>query len=118
MDYCKAMSDEAYALQSLCRERFDLVITDYPIPMVDGHRGTAHVIHNGGESMLKKHKTAGRENDSINGHSLTDELVQRINRRAYELYEQRGSESGHDVEDWLEAERLVMEQETHRKKEE
>jgi hypothetical protein len=28
-----------------------------------------------------------------------------IERRAYELYEQRGREDGHDWEDWLQAER-------------
>lgn len=27
-----------------------------------------------------------------------------IRRRAYELYEERGREDGHDVEDWLRAE--------------
>ncbi len=30
-----------------------------------------------------------------------------IRRRAYELYEQRGREDGHDVEDWLRAEEEV-----------
>ena len=28
-------------------------------------------------------------------------LEARIHRRAYELYEARGHEDGHDVEDWL-----------------
>ena len=30
-----------------------------------------------------------------------------IARRAYELYEKRGCESGHEYEDWLEAERQI-----------
>jgi hypothetical protein len=30
-----------------------------------------------------------------------------IRCRAYELYEQRGREQGHDVEDWLRAEKEV-----------
>ncbi len=30
-----------------------------------------------------------------------------IARRAYELYLRRGSRNGHDVEDWLEAERQL-----------
>ena len=30
-----------------------------------------------------------------------------IARRAYELFEQRGGEHGHDREDWLEAERQI-----------
>ena len=31
-------------------------------------------------------------------------LVERIRRRAYELYEERGQLRGHDTEDWLRAE--------------
>lgn len=30
-----------------------------------------------------------------------------IRRRAYELFEERGRQSGHDVEDWLSAEREI-----------
>ena len=30
-----------------------------------------------------------------------------IARRAYELYETRGSEPGHELEDWLQAEREI-----------
>ena len=30
-----------------------------------------------------------------------------IARRAYELFEQRGRQAGHDLEDWLEAERQL-----------
>jgi hypothetical protein len=40
------------------------------------------------------------KNPSLN---LEDE----IRRRAYDLYEQRGGEPGHDVEDWLRAEEEV-----------
>jgi hypothetical protein len=39
----------------------------------------------------------------------TDERIRsRIAERAYWLYEQRGCVHGHDAEDWLEAERLVL----------
>jgi hypothetical protein len=31
------------------------------------------------------------------------ELEEQIRCRAYELYEQRGRENGHDLEDWLRA---------------
>ena len=31
-----------------------------------------------------------------------------IRQRAYELYEQRGFEHGHDMDDWLQAEAQVM----------
>ena len=40
--------------------------------------------------------------DAIQRESpMTEE---RIRNRAYELYEQRGGEEGHDVDDWLQAE--------------
>jgi len=34
-------------------------------------------------------------------------LEEQIRRRAYELYEARGREDGHDLEDWLRAEAEV-----------
>lgn len=34
-------------------------------------------------------------------------LDERIARKAYELYEQRGRSHGHELDDWLEAEHLV-----------
>src|SRR6185295_15163097 len=34
----------------------------------------------------------------------TLDLEQQIRRRAYDLYEQRGSQAGHETEDWLQAE--------------
>jgi hypothetical protein len=46
--------------------------------------------------------------------ALTDEeLYERVSRKAYELYQQRGEEPGHDIEDWLTAERLVHEELCH-----
>lgn len=37
----------------------------------------------------------------------TSELQDQIRRRAYALYEQRGSNDGHEVSDWLQAESEV-----------
>ncbi len=37
-----------------------------------------------------------------------------IRRCAYELYEQRGREDGHDMEDWLRAEEEVMQNRSRR----
>lgn len=42
-----------------------------------------------------------------------EELYERVACKAYELYQQRGEESGHDLEDWLTAERLVNEELLH-----
>jgi len=38
---------------------------------------------------------------------LGNDLEGRIATRAYELWEQRGHQDGHDMEDWLEAEREI-----------
>ena len=39
----------------------------------------------------------------------SNELQEKIRLRAYALYEQRGREDGHDLEDWLRAESEVTE---------
>lgn len=45
------------------------------------------------------------------GVSLVAEAYrQRVSERAYELFLKRGQAQGHDVDDWLEAERLVTEE--------
>jgi len=38
-----------------------------------------------------------------------DPLTEAIARRAYELFLERGGEDGHDVDDWLRAERELLE---------
>ncbi len=40
----------------------------------------------------------------------TGELQEQIRRRAYELYEQRGRDDGHETDDWLRAESEVTQQ--------
>ncbi len=40
------------------------------------------------------------------------QLEEQISRRAYELYEARGREHGHDREDWLQAEAEILDRET------
>ncbi|PIW68871.1 MAG: hypothetical protein COW10_00185 [Candidatus Omnitrophica bacterium CG12_big_fil_rev_8_21_14_0_65_42_8] len=39
-----------------------------------------------------------------------EEFMQLIQKKSYELYEKRGCQSGNDLEDWLNAERLVKEE--------
>ena len=41
------------------------------------------------------------------GRSESQELENKIRQRAYELYEARGREDGHDLEDWLRAEEEI-----------
>lgn len=38
---------------------------------------------------------------------LTDEIRDRIAQKAYELFEMRGREPGHEEEDWLKAEQII-----------
>ncbi|MCX5692256.1 MAG: DUF2934 domain-containing protein [Candidatus Omnitrophica bacterium] len=38
-----------------------------------------------------------------------EEFMQLVQKKSYELYEERGCRPGNDLEDWLEAERLVKE---------
>lgn len=35
------------------------------------------------------------------------EYAQRIEKKAYELYERRGRLDGHDLDDWFEAQKIV-----------
>ncbi len=42
---------------------------------------------------------------------LEEQVEARIRQRAYELYEQRGRDDGHDWEDWLTAESEVARRE-------
>lgn len=41
-------------------------------------------------------------------HKYFEDLGSRLAERAYELYVRRGYEDGHDLEDWLEAERQIL----------
>ena len=38
-----------------------------------------------------------------------EEFMQLVQKKSYELYEKRGCKPGNDLEDWLNAERLVKE---------
>ena len=40
---------------------------------------------------------------------LPPQVKQRIAEIAYQLYERRGRQPGHELDDWLEAERRVLE---------
>lgn len=68
--------------------------------------------------MTLKHSDAGHagkgnlspEPESMQKYS--DEVRERIAKKAYELYEQRGRQAERHVEDWLEAEELVRKEMT------
>ena len=48
-------------------------------------------------------KTSSNQGVSISQDQLTD----MIRKKAYELYEKRGKKSGCDMDNWLEAERMI-----------
>jgi H+-transporting ATPase len=49
---------------------------------------------------------------SLHTRHAQGDVAQRIAKRAYELYEQRGRQDGHAVEDWVEAEREIRREES------
>ena len=54
------------------------------------------------KSAIPRRKSAAETIVSV------QELRERITQTAYELYQKRGQDRGSDVEDWLEAEKLVL----------
>jgi hypothetical protein len=41
---------------------------------------------------------------------LPDSMTERISKKAFELWQDRGYRDGHDLEDWLDAKAIVMEE--------
>ena len=54
-----------------------------------------------------QHKTASISTEKPEQGSL-DSTEELIRVRAYQLYEERGCEHGHDLEDWLQAEAEIL----------
>jgi hypothetical protein len=48
-------------------------------------------------------------------HSDQTTAEQPVQQRAYELYMKRGQEPGHELEDWLQAERDVRQSQEHQR---
>jgi hypothetical protein len=59
--------------------------------------------------VMKKQREGRQRLSVVSGNHLYEELIK---KRAYELYQERGMEDGHDVEDWLRAEEEVTTRET------
>ena len=59
------------------------------------------------KKMLKKlKKVLSLDNEN---RVSREEFMQLIQKKSYELYEKRGCQQGNDLEDWINAERLVKE---------
>lgn len=54
------------------------------------------------KKIVKKPKTERK--------MTADEFIARVRMKAYEIYEKRGYSHGKDLDDWLEAERIVKEE--------
>lgn len=52
--------------------------------------------------------TSSNISSSKPSDGISERTKQEIRERAYELFEQRGAEHGHDVEDWTQAEAEVL----------
>jgi len=50
----------------------------------------------------------GQRSEPASGNTGVKTLQERIQLRAYELFEARGREHGHDLDDWLRAEAEIL----------
>lgn len=59
-------------------------------------------------SINEKTNTTTRK--AASGDINTPAIRQRVEKKAYELYAQRGYTNGNDLQDWLEAQQIVTDQ--------
>ena len=57
-----------------------------------------------------KGRTASATAQARKPVELPDGMWERISRKAYELWEQRGRQEGSALRDWLDAEEIIMEE--------
>ncbi len=65
---------------------------------------------------MARQKGLGERGAVLQDYRSKIDLTQEIRRVANELYEKRGRKPGHEVDDWLEAERLVKKNQQWNKK--
>ena len=63
-------------------------------------------------TVIRKRRSApaGRPSRGANPIELPDGMRDRIAAKAYELWSERGRRHGRDLQDWLDAETIVMEE--------
>ena len=72
--------------------------------------GRSDAVEGSGSRTVRERKTIiirkreKRQDQTL----LSNDLRTRIAARAYAFYERRGYEDGYDLEDWLEAERVIL----------
>jgi hypothetical protein len=55
-------------------------------------------------------RTSKSHNGLEKAHSSSDHVYVRVAVLAYSMYEQRGRQDGHDIEDWIEAEKMIRDE--------
>lgn len=55
-------------------------------------------------------RTGKSHNGLENAHAFSDSIYVRVAVLAYSMYEQRGRQDGHDIEDWIEAEKMIRDE--------
>jgi hypothetical protein len=61
-----------------------------------------------GKRVINMAKIYTNKTSSGSGMPITsDQLTDMIRKKAYELYEKRGKKQGRDLDNWLEAERMI-----------
>lgn len=77
--------------------------------MAQGKRKSDKSVAKSSPKRTAKPKPAARLSPQ-NPIELPEGMLERISRKAYELWEQRGHQEGRDLENWLDAEAIVMEE--------
>lgn len=57
---------------------------------------------------MTKAKRTSKKAPAVAIQTAENNVEERIRARAYQLFEERGEELGHDLEDWLQAEAEVL----------
>lgn len=72
--------------------------------------GRSGAVEGNGQRTVRERKTmvARKGERRQNQTLLSDDLRARVAARAYSFYERRGYEDGYHLEDWLEAERIIL----------
>jgi hypothetical protein len=59
-------------------------------------------------TVKKKPSVQSRLAASTQSIELPEDRRERISKKAFELWQERGYREGHDIQDWLDAEAIVM----------
>ena len=62
------------------------------------------------QARARELRTGKSHNGLEKAHSASDHISVRVAVLAYSMYERRGRQDGHDIEDWIEAEKKILEE--------